>query len=135
MRENVMWIQMASQELDDTAMKQWCSWAKQHVPKKGKPKKVTLDLSGNEIGAEGIAALISALSVLKLPIHELRLHKNKLGSEGACMIAKLLKQGLFALQELHLSHNDIDQKGAEAIIEAVASAGQEGRPLYPVMPD
>ncbi|ETP16879.1 hypothetical protein F441_08598, partial [Phytophthora nicotianae CJ01A1] len=78
---------------------------------------VELDLSGNELADEGIAALallLKSQSQLKV----LRLDENEVTSEGLKeFVAVLSADSLPALEELSLCGNEITAKGAIAVVD------------------
>ncbi|KAG2893355.1 hypothetical protein PC117_g23794 [Phytophthora cactorum] len=78
----------------------------------------TLDVSGNDLTAEGMLALGQMLresAVLRV----LQVEENEIGSKGAKIIAKALKVGSPALEKVVANVNEIGASGALALVKAV----------------
>ncbi|CAK0835981.1 unnamed protein product [Prorocentrum cordatum] len=91
------------------------------------PRLQSLDLSGNNVGDEGAAALAAALRAPgALPsLQKLDLRSNNVGDEGAAALAAALRApgALPRLQELDLSHNRVGDEGAAALAAALRAPG------------
>ncbi|PKA47868.1 RAN GTPase-activating protein 1 [Apostasia shenzhenica] len=77
-----------------------------------------LHLHGNDVGNEGIRALMSGLSVQKGKITLLDLGNNDIGPKGAFHVAEYIKKTK-SLLWLNLYMNDIGDEGAERIADAL----------------
>ena len=78
-----------------------------------------LNLSGNNIGDDGVAIVIKALSNKKRQsLHVLSLSNNNISSKGCKMICEFI-QKCTTLEELQLSNNQIDNEGAQALIKVL----------------
>ena len=74
-----------------------------------------LDLSGNNLGPEGAAALAPAIAVCA-SLTSLIIYSNQLGDEGMGAIANALKDSTVSqLASLDVRNNQIGPKGAEAL--------------------
>ncbi|RLN89103.1 hypothetical protein BBJ28_00006555 [Nothophytophthora sp. Chile5] len=83
----------------------------------GKIQLVELDLSGNELMDEGIAALAPLLTSQPL-LKVLRLDENEVTSDGLKQFVTALDAGsLPVLEELSLCGNEITAKGAIAVVD------------------
>ena len=76
-----------------------------------------LDLSFNELGPEGGAAVAKALEDND-SLTLLRLDNNRIGAEGAMAIAQALKVN-GSLKSLKLRNNDIGDQGGKAVAKAL----------------
>lgn len=75
-----------------------------------------LNLSGNNIGDEGVNIVITALSnKKKQSIHILSLSNNRITSEGCKKICEFIAM-CNTLEEIQLSNNEIDNEGAKQLI-------------------
>lgn len=86
----------------------------------------TLDLSFNNIGPVGGAALAACLAGKHPTLAHLDVSWNKLGNRGAVAFAGCLRKGTGALGELHLGSNDIGDAGGIAFVAAAAPAARGG---------
>lgn len=93
----------------------WLSKALKHMAELRK-----LDLSGNNIGNEGIKSLMEILAAYVPNLQELDLSSNNIGSEGIKELGKVLPR-IVNLQQLDLSNNKLKNEGAEFIAEALPS--------------
>ncbi|GMF15214.1 unnamed protein product [Phytophthora lilii] len=75
-----------------------------------------LDLSGNELADEGIAALAPLLKT-QSKLKVLRLDENEVTSDGLKKFVASLTDSLPALEELSLCGNEITAKGAIAVVD------------------
>lgn len=83
----------------------------------------SLNLEGNDIGADGAEALADALKSGMAVLTHLNLSFNRIGVEGAKALADALKSGMGALTILSLAENDLADNGRDMSgIEALASA-------------
>lgn len=84
----------------------------------------SLDISGNNISAEGIKPLVQSFSPLKSAascfLLEINVSYNAIKCEGAARFGKLLRDG-FLLEKLDLSFNQIDSVGAKEVAEGLAT--------------
>jgi uncharacterized protein (TIGR02996 family) len=80
-----------------------------------------LDLSGNDIGSAGVAALVRSPALDGL--RRLHLARNRLGDAGARHLARW--PGLACLSELSLENNEIGDAGARALLESPHRGGIE----------
>ena len=78
---------------------------------------VGLDLSGNRIGPQGIAALAPGI-VSSATLSSVVLAGNPLGNEGATCLADILRRNT-SITELNLQQCDIDLEGAKALADAI----------------
>jgi Ran GTPase-activating protein (RanGAP) involved in mRNA processing and transport len=79
-----------------------------------------LNISGNNIGDEGLEIVIRALSNKKRQsLTILSLSSNKITSKGCKMICDFILKGN-NLEELHLSNNEIDNDGAQHLIKVLS---------------
>ena len=78
---------------------------------------MTLDLSCNQIGAEGAAALAEALKV-SYTLTTLYLSSNQIGTEETAALAEALKVNC-TLKDLDLGYNHIGDEGAAVLAEAL----------------
>lgn len=75
-----------------------------------------LNLSGNNIGDEGVAIVIKALSnKKKQSLHVLSLSNNRISSVGCKKICEFIAL-CSSMEEIQLSNNDIDNEGAKQLI-------------------
>jgi Ran GTPase-activating protein (RanGAP) involved in mRNA processing and transport len=72
-----------------------------------------LNLSGNEIGDEGAAAIFSALEC-NTSVQSIFLNENCIGDEGILALAKMLKTNK-TLREVYLWDNRLTDRGCEEI--------------------
>ncbi len=79
---------------------------------------LSLNLSHNSIGPQGMTYLCQSLQGISHQILTLNLGHNNIGVEGALAVAKRL-QARQSLCELDLSHNNIQDTGTEAICESL----------------
>lgn len=78
-----------------------------------------MNLSGNNIGDEGVEIVIKALTNKKRQsIHVLSLSNNKITSKGCLAICEFISK-CHSLEELQLSNNDIDNDGANELIKVL----------------
>lgn len=140
---------MASRQLGDQGARRWCCWAGSSLRRLGVTGDMTrpafvalaLDLSDNDIGDEGVTALVEMLrSLCSVRLQILKLHKNRLGFSSAKVLGQFIREkaelapSFQALpEELHLSHNKLGEAGILILLEAVAGAGQQS-PSYPQWP-
>lgn len=104
---------------------------------------INVDLSENDLGAEGAGILVDFLRRLHqgeegkgdkgkhsapICVKALRLFKNRLGDGGARHVAELIMEQSKPLIEVHLSHNGISSVGAATILLAFGSCRHR---LYP----
>src|SRR5262249_50534767 len=82
-----------------------------------------LNLSVNNIGADGVKALATALKDSRLT--SFNLHSNNIGADGAEALATALKDS--HLTDLNLQYNDIDADSAKALAAAVAELEESNR--------
>jgi len=76
-------------------------------------------LSGNNIGDEGVAIVIKALSnKKKQSLHVLSLSNNRISSPGCKNICEFIAM-CNTLEEIQLSNNDIDNEGAKQLIQVL----------------
>ena len=120
-------------------VRQWCAWAEEvleedyleYLPRKdGWTLAVEVDFANNEVGDEGLLALLRLLHDHRIAVGVLKLHNNQLGRGAASVLASWLVETPIALKELHLSHNFIPREGAVDIFRAVAFNG-----AYPLQAD
>mmetsp|Transcript_14204 Transcript_14204/g.21897 ORF Transcript_14204/g.21897 Transcript_14204/m.21897 type:complete len:346 (-) Transcript_14204:97-1134(-) len=80
-----------------------------------------LDLSGNEIGDEGVNALTQAMIVMgeSCKLKCLNLRENEIGDEGAISLS-LAMASTSCLQELNLSDNEIGNEGCELLAHVLS---------------
>merc|ERR1711879_770761 len=71
-----------------------------------------LDLSGNEIAASGLAALVKESNVLFIALEELRLDGNRLGDKGARVLSSALST-FKSLKKIDLKQNMMSSDGAK----------------------
>ena len=71
-------------------------------------------MDGNDIGAEGAAALADALKE-NTTLTALYLNGNDIGAEGAAALVDALKENTTLTTLLYLNGNDIDDEGAAAV--------------------
>lgn len=117
---------------------------------------INVDLSENDLGADGAAILVAFLRQLHQPgtlsegklgkgdkggkcgkgklgppvsIKALRLFRNRLGDEGARHIAELVIEQPQPLIELHLSHNGLTGLGAAMVLLAFGAARSRAYPF------
>ena len=86
----------------------------------------TLDLSFNDIGPVGGAALAAGLSNKHPTLARLNVSWNRLGDKGACAFAKCLRKGTGALGELNLASNGVGDVGGSALVSTVLDAARGG---------
>ena len=78
-----------------------------------------LNLSGNNIGDEGVTIVIKALSnKKKQSLHVLSLSNNRISSAGCKKICEFIAV-CSPLEEIQLSNNDIDNEGAKKLIQVL----------------
>ena len=83
-----------------------------------------LNLSGNQIGDEGVEIVINALSnKKKLSLHTLGFSNNGITSRGCKLICEFIKKCPY-MEELLLSNNEIDNEGAQHLIAALKNKKQ-----------
>ncbi|CAK0835979.1 unnamed protein product, partial [Prorocentrum cordatum] len=91
------------------------------------PRLQMLNLSENNVGDEGAAALAAALRAPgALPsLQELHLGRNRVGDEGAAALAAALRApgALPSLQTLNLRFNRVGDEGAAALAAALRAPG------------
>ena len=78
-----------------------------------------LNLTGNNMGDDGIEIVIKALSSKKRQsLNNLCLSNNRITSAGCKMVCEFIKK-CHSLEELHISNNDIDNVGANELIKVL----------------
>lgn len=83
----------------------------------------SLDLTGNPLGHDGVAALARSLEAGAAPrLATLNLHKNRLGDEGAKALAPAIA-GSASLTSVDISTNSLGSQGAKALATALAASG------------
>jgi Ran GTPase-activating protein (RanGAP) involved in mRNA processing and transport len=83
-----------------------------------------LNLSGNNVGDEGVAIIIKAMiTKKKQSLNVLSLSDNKISSKGCKNICEFISK-CACLQELQLSNNEIDNEGAKALIAVLKNKKQ-----------
>eukprot|EP01022_Parablepharisma_sp_SALTPOND_P021164 TRINITY_DN4085_c0_g1_i1.p2 TRINITY_DN4085_c0_g1~~TRINITY_DN4085_c0_g1_i1.p2 ORF type:complete len:727 (+),score=83.14 TRINITY_DN4085_c0_g1_i1:73-2253(+) len=81
----------------------------------------TLDLSGNELGMDGIQVLSQGILLMENnPIRVLNLSNNELGMQGARHLAEVLPN-LLNLKGLYIDNNRIGMKGAKYVAQGISS--------------
>ncbi len=84
-------------------------------------------LGGNELGAEGGAALAEALKVTSCPIRGLHQAGNGLGAEGGAALAEALKVTSCPIRELRLGWNGLEPDAEAVIASALADCKRRTR--------
>eukprot|EP00929_Paragymnodinium_shiwhaense_P052044 TRINITY_DN26101_c0_g1_i1.p1 TRINITY_DN26101_c0_g1~~TRINITY_DN26101_c0_g1_i1.p1 ORF type:complete len:653 (-),score=157.92 TRINITY_DN26101_c0_g1_i1:89-2047(-) len=126
-------VDLGGRGLDDEKLCRWCEWASAGLPSvfSRRPRDISLDVSKNQVGDEGVAALAELLKGIGVPVCKLLLHENRIGKGGCEALAGLMLD--LPVAELHLSHNRVDLEGAIALLKATAEATDpSGSPLYPL---
>ncbi|XP_050218892.1 RAN GTPase-activating protein 2 [Mercurialis annua] len=77
-----------------------------------------LDIAGNDITAESVAAL-SACVAAKQNLTKLNLAENELKDEGAIQIIKAMEEGHIKLKEVDMSTNSIGRVGGRLLAQVV----------------
>lgn len=91
----------------------------------GLPLIRDLEVAGNSLGAEGVAALAKLLAKTSNCIERLDVHRNNCSEKGAEALAELLRSSP-TLHSLRASNNNI-REGSHALASAIAGAAQEKR--------
>ena len=100
-------VNFSNNALDDSALKILCSGlADSNVS--------VVDLSANDISAEGAKYLASLLRKKNCALIELNLGYNRLNSEGIQHLAKALETNT-SLKTLHVERNNLDNQASKAI--------------------
>jgi len=104
---------------------------------------ITVNLSNNNLGAEGVAVLVEFLGACRrhystpVYVRVLKLYRNQLGDAGMLFLAQLVLTQPQPLHEIHLSHNQITGAGAAVLVFALGSLHPQS--IYPFrtpqMPD
>ncbi|MDR1609363.1 MAG: hypothetical protein LBR78_00710 [Holosporales bacterium] len=82
---------------------------------------ITLNLRGNQITAQGLATLMTALQQHPDVVHILGFAGNPIGDEGAMLIADMV--GRLPLRAVVLDSSGITGVGAQAVMASIATAG------------
>ena len=87
---------------------------------------MTLRLSGNQIGDDGMKAFSAAIASGALGgLKELYLNHNEIGSEGMIAFSSAIASGALAkLEFLQLDYNKIGDAGMSAFSDAIASGSR-----------
>lgn len=124
-------VEQEGDGLTDAAMEEWGSWVDTQLEKRfgsiaDCPALTlsTLNLARNDIGDEGIKAVVEYLRSREINVYMCKLFKNNIGDAGARAIGHLLATARDPVHEVHLSHNHITDQGVCSMFEAVANSGR-----------
>ena len=108
-------IALVKVNADDTIMKSLCSsLIKPHMS-----SLVSLDVSNNNIGAEGAESLAKTFQQSKC-LKSLDISQNNIGDDGAKALAEALHTN-DSIEELNVSENDIGEFGVKALAMALST--------------
>ena len=133
-------IILSRRSMDDRILTHWCRWAQPHLDRLPNKAVVSMvDLSFNQISAEGVRTLLQTLRDADVPVEGFNFHQNCLNDAAACDLAQYIQHSSYTLYELHLTHNQISELGARSLLESAVKALQSpvelvsGRPTvrYP----
>ena len=86
----------------------------------GSSSLTSVDLAGNNLGAEGGKAIAEAISASR-SMTSIHLKYNSLGVEGGKAIAKAVAASS-SLKSIHLGNNDLGVEGGKAIAQAISKS-------------
>ncbi|KAJ7106650.1 hypothetical protein C8R44DRAFT_325921 [Mycena epipterygia] len=87
------------------------------------PNLRTLDLQNTELGDDGVARMIVAITGKDLPLRNLYVNCNGIGKKAAVAIAGYLAHPACKLESLYVASNPIGDAGAFPLAEALKSNG------------
>lgn len=83
------------------------------------PSLRTLDLENTELGDEGVATIMTAITGTDLPLRNLYFNANGIGEKAATAIAGYLAHPVCKLESLYLASNPVGDAGALPIAQAL----------------